>query len=310
MRLAKHGFTLVELLVVIAIIGILIALLLPAVQAARSAARRTQCVANIRQVALGLHSYHDAGGALPIGSHGCCWGTWLVPVLAFIEQKDMCEKYNYYHMYSHYFAEIPDDCMYSSPENLRVTSQRIPLFTCPSDMPQESWGVTKHNYVGNYGNTAYLQESINGEEFAGAPFEHIYPWDKKVGISFDGIHDGLSNTLLLSETVQGLEDDLRGFAWWGDGSHFTTFATPNSSVPDRLAFSSYCRNDLMGEAPCGLATTADPSRHAARSRHVGGVHASLVDGSARFFSNDIGPSVWRAMGSANGGEVNLLKSNY
>lgn len=308
MQRNKPGFTLVELLVVIAIIGILIALLLPAVQSARSAARRSQCMANIRQVAIGLHSYHDANKALPIGSLGCCWGTWLVPVLSFVEQKDLGEKYNYYHMYSHVLPSVPNDCLYNSPVNLPVTSQRIPVYTCPSDKSHESWGVTKHNYVGNYGNTAYEQASpLGGENFGGAPFEHVYHSESKLGRTFDDITDGLSSTLLLSETVQGDEGDLRGFAWWGDGSHFTTFVTPNSSIPDRVSFSEYCRSDLMPGHPCGLATSSDPSRSTARSNHVGGVHGSLVDGSARFFSNDVDPRVWRAMGSTQGGEVCTLE---
>ncbi len=85
-RRNRRGFTLIELLVVIAIIAVLIALLLPAVQAAREAARRAQCVNNLKQIALGCLNYESANGTLPPGEKGCCWGTWGVFVLPYIEQ--------------------------------------------------------------------------------------------------------------------------------------------------------------------------------------------------------------------------------
>ena len=81
----RLGFTLIELLVVIAIIAVLIALLLPAVQSAREAARRAQCTNNLKQIGLAMHNYHDQQGTLPPGVKGCCWGTWLVFVLPYIE---------------------------------------------------------------------------------------------------------------------------------------------------------------------------------------------------------------------------------
>jgi len=89
----RHGFTLVELLVVIAIIGILIALLLPAVQAAREAARRSQCTNNLKQIALAVHNYHDTYKVFPIGNWTTAYGTWLVSLLPFIEQQALADRY-------------------------------------------------------------------------------------------------------------------------------------------------------------------------------------------------------------------------
>src|SRR6187431_1964574 len=90
----RRGFTLIELLVVIAIIAVLIGLLLPAVQAAREAARRAQCVNNLKQIGLAMHNYHDQQGTLPPGTKGCCYGTWLSFILPHIEQMSMLNSYN------------------------------------------------------------------------------------------------------------------------------------------------------------------------------------------------------------------------
>lgn len=304
MRADRNGFTLVELLVVIAIIGILIALLLPTVQAAREAARRATCLSNIRQMGIALHNYHNAHNQLPPGSYDCCWGTWPLLSLDYLEQGDIAARY--------VVGVMGDlDERYSSTCNRPVTSQRIPVYQCPSDSPQATWDITKNNYVGNYGNTTYAgRQDYNGVTFGGAPFRFIsrsstrstLPW----GVPFRDVSDGLSLTLAVSETVQGRDTDLRGFTWWGDGAHFTTFATPNTSIPDRIYTMSYCKPDLMPHAPCAQSTASEPHRHSARSHHPGGVQGLMLDGSARFFTNDIDLATWRAMGTTRGGELSRV----
>ena len=140
MRSQHRGFTLVELLVVIAIIGILVALLLPAVQAAREAARRSQCLSNIRQLALAMHNFNNARKAFPelASDDFCCYGTWQVKVLPYIEEGVLGG------LYQNYSNLIPGGPGYYSEPNLStVTSKRIASLTCPSDEPNLDSGLAR-----------------------------------------------------------------------------------------------------------------------------------------------------------------------
>ena len=167
---------LVELLVVITIIGILIALLLPAVQAAREAARRMQCRNNLKQMGLAMHQYHEAFESLPVGAYSCCWGTWLVSVFPYVEQQAL---YGMFDVGGHY--DRPDGTYrYCSPRNIPVVTQQIATFLCPSDSPHLYGGfITKHNYVCNYGTTGFwsadgftttVVSSVAGVQYLGPVF--------------------------------------------------------------------------------------------------------------------------------------------
>ena len=305
---SRPGFTLVELLVVIAIIGILVALLLPAVQAAREAARRSQCINNEKQESLAILNYESARGGLPVGLYECCWGTWQIGVLPYVEESALSAGYQ------NFGGNDPAGPEYKAEPNLtNVTSRRLSLASCPSDKVSSPWpygksGLTKHNYVANYGPTGIhnnLFETdpgwdqvpvLNGVQYLGAPFEC------KKSIRLKKITDGTSNTLLLSEVIQGEGVDLRGLTWWGDAAGFSTYLSPNSSQPDVAVFASYCNkpdNDLL---PCVQQTGANPSMFAARSRHPGGVNAAMCDGSVRTVSNDIDLTIWRALSTTHGAE--------
>jgi len=298
----RRGFTLVELLVVIAIIGVLVALLLPAVQSAREAARRAQCVAQLKQVGLAMHNYEATSGRLPIGTYGCCWGTWQVSILPYIEQQAL---FDLYHM-EHKFGLPKDDARYSNALNLPVTKTRLKVLTCPSDTnPQRTanQGITYHNYVVNYGNTIYDQTTFNGVTFLGAPFFEVKSVnDQRPGVRFAEITDGLSNTIMVAETVQGQAGDLRGFSWWRGGAVFQGYQGPNSPIPDCLYAGGQCNPSNHLNPPCLVATASTPTMMASRSRHAGGVQVAFCDGSTRFVSNNVAIGVWRALCSSAGGD--------
>jgi prepilin-type N-terminal cleavage/methylation domain-containing protein len=250
----KNGFTLVELLVVIAIIGILVALLLPAIQAAREAARRSQCLNNLRQLSVAHLNYESTnGGLVPLakfwtnaeytnGYAGGHWGGWYddhgwyVPLMPYIEELDLENLGN-------------PDMPLSNPVNEFVRKAFIPLFACPSDIGLQrnewaipSWARTRSNYLVNAGNTVYGQHSVGGcpnapfptcRKFGGGPFI------PRKANRLAKITDGTANTLMMSEALVLPETP----GWGGPysdgqtalgGQVFTGFNTPNSEQPDAL----------------------------------------------------------------------------
>lgn len=291
----KRGFTLIELLVVIAIIAILIALLLPAVQQAREAARRSQCRNNLKQIGLGMQNYHDNYKCFPVGQFSCCWGTWIVGTLPYIDQEPLFKKWYARNMY-----DLPaGGYRYSDAPNRPVVSTRIPALTCPSDRPNTPIAtITSHNYAVNHGNTHYTQGTYNGVTFGGAPF--IY---QSRSASMSDLKDGTSSTLMVAEVLQGTGSDLRGFSWWGDASNFTAHYPPNTAIPDRIYTAGYCVNSPIDNLPCAVSTATDPTRFSARSRHPGGVQVVFCDGAARFLTQNIDLQLWRALSTSRGREV-------
>ena len=301
--IAKTGFTLIELLVVIAIIGVLVGLLLPAVQQAREAARRSSCSNNLRQTATAMHLYNDAINTLPPGRgpYGCCWGTWAVLVLPFMEESNAADAYVNWGGND----STNGGHRYSGGPNLTVTRRRYQTLTCPSDIPNAPLNsITSHNYAVNHGNTGYDRSTINGVSFLQAPFSVAASTTQpKKGVSLEEIVDGTSSTLMLGEVLQGAGGDLRGFIWWGDASGFSAYQAPNSSLPDRIYTAVFCNDQPEQNLPCAVSTGTAPTMFAARSRHPGGVQVATCDGSTRFISETIELDVWRGLSSSQGGEV-------
>jgi len=327
---SRRGFTLIELLVVIAIIAVLIGLLLPAVQAAREAARRAQCVNNLKQIALAMHNYHDTNGSFPPARKGCCWGTWNISILPFIEQTQIFNAWN-----SVGNNLVGPDMRYFGSQNWTVANMIISAYLCPSDRggnPNNPVTATSpdgikyeckfRNYVVNMGNTGIGQMNFPASvtpiqiPFLGAPFydmgspnididDKVYAPGRTtrnlVGIA--GITDGTSNTLAVSEVIMSQSNkDLRGFTQWGDAAGFTTNIGPNSPSPD---VHDWCDNTIKFDPPllCLGSLSGNDKFYAARSRHPGGVNTAMCDGSVRFAKNTTNIFIWRALSTTNGGEV-------
>ncbi|WP_435009190.1 DUF1559 domain-containing protein [Tundrisphaera lichenicola] len=325
----NRGFTLIELLVVIAIIAVLIALLLPAVQAAREAARRSQCINNLKQIGLGIQNYHDVTLVFPPARKGCCWGTWNTFLLPFIEQGNIYNAWNS----SGNNAGGPDgDFRYFGVANRTVANTTISTYLCPSDLGTNGnnpvtatmngvlYQCKFRNYVLNLGTTNIGQMDYPAGvtpvqiPFQGAPFYDMGSPNIDIGpqyapgrttrnvVGMASITDGTSNTMAASELIMSQSNsDLRGFTQWGDAAGFTTNIGPNSSSPD---VHDWCNNSIKFNPPLICLTLSPNDKYyAARSRHPGGVNVAMCDGSVRFIKNTVNIFVWRGLSSSNGGEV-------
>jgi prepilin-type N-terminal cleavage/methylation domain-containing protein len=318
----RSGFTLVEVLVVIAILAILIALLLPAVQSARATARRVACANKVRQISLAMLAYETAKGSLP----PMCvrWentDSWRGSAVRsnLISANRWFNDHGWYTLIgaqieeTAWYATIRFDKSFSDEVNLAPRKVKIPLYACPDDGLKENewshknWSRVRGNYVVNAGNTDYGQATKNGVAFGGAPFT------PRVGAKLSSISDGLSKTQMVSEVITTLSSE-----WWGGpisdfsislgGQTFTGWLAPNSRTPDESIRECPQPSQYNGIPGCRLTFPDEENTKravfAARSKHLGGVHASRCDGSVQFVDDSIDlVGVWRPMTTASGGDM-------
>jgi prepilin-type N-terminal cleavage/methylation domain-containing protein/prepilin-type processing-associated H-X9-DG protein len=318
--LRRPAFTLIELLVVIAVIGILIALLLPAVQKVRESANRTKCVNNLKQLGLALHNYHDVNLAFPYGmidkindtSTGfrICWAHLLLP---YIEQD------NLYHILKPQMdTTIATGAGGNGAINWTNNQTIIPAYLCPSDSANGKIlnGGGNQGFFGNYvlcaGNTAF------GDATASTQLNGMFYSLSKTRIA--DVTDGLTNTVMASELIVVPNQngdpascasggyDYRG-AYYNSisgGALFDTLYPPNEHTVGDYIWNR-CSVQQPGSsqpvAPCAGCTLINATQINARSYHPGGVNAALADGSVRFISNNIQTTTWQQLGSRSLGEV-------
>lgn len=313
----RIGFTLVELLAVIAIIGVLVGLLLPAVQQARESARRTACNNNLKQLGLALHSHVDAKKAFPVGMNNTIngWGGdaaiapygrggWFPLVLPYCEETALYDQW-----WARVSANAPQDGFLSFPGRTRVVNG----FRCASDPNNGTIGL--NGFKGNYslcgGGYAWGAANTLVDSNGNPPTGIFYPVGSKqlTGCKLKEITDGLSKTIMASEIALVLDSegtslgsgyDMRGLYW--NNGHMNTLAVtarpPNASAGDVISWG--CRSADF--APCA-ATATSGSMMTPRSRHSGGAHCLLADGSVSFVANTINTSTFQQLGTKADGEV-------
>ena len=284
----RSGFTLVELLVVIAIIGILIALLLPAVQAAREAARRSQCTNNLKQLGLALHNYHDTYGVLPpafltkyVGTTetSTCWG-WGAFILPFLEQQALVDIVQ--PGQGTLYAAITDD-----PTRRAAMQVGLAAYTCPSDIRKpngtnpsrkiNNYEIAASNYVANNSSDDYL--SADNADIGG-----VFIPDHS--IRFDDIFDGLSNTIALGERKwQYFDSQNIRYGCWAALVFGVGDKRDSGRQGDQVAVGAIKMNLDGTVQPSNMGTTRGMRNYS--SNHPGGANFVVADGSVRFVSNTI-----------------------
>jgi prepilin-type N-terminal cleavage/methylation domain-containing protein/prepilin-type processing-associated H-X9-DG protein len=317
----RPAFTLVELLVVIAIIGILVAMLLPAVQAAREAARRAQCVNNQKQLALALLNFESDYQKFPEGHMG--WNkvgnqwlahTTLLLALPYLEMKEVHARYDL-------------EKRWVDPANQDLGEPQIPMYQCPSDdsagrtyfLDDTTSGLRYHmsrsNYAVSLGTTTMFPVAATHPQWPstiGRPDHELNTdgaYRLEVGRRIQEFRDGTSHTIAGSELRAGRDDeqsfadsksDHRGLWAMGfmGGAIYLHRNTPNSSVPDGLR-GHKCDQEA---ALCDIVSFDNDEHITARSWHPGGVNAFFVDGHVQFYTDDVDLPVWQALATYQGGE--------
>jgi len=306
---SRRAFTLVELLVVIAIIGVLIALLLPAVQSAREAARRSQCNSNLKQIALALHTYEASHKSLPINNGGFSSGwtennrtrSWMQGILPFVEQQPLHEQ-------------IDVSKRYADPMNRRVGETVVPVYRCPSDSHNGKM-KRRHNIPFSWETAVTNYKAVCGSNWNWGLFRFRIATGRNAN-SLDGLNrgngiicrqrdataengrlfmtrfrdvtDGTSNTFAVGEAIP----ELCTHTWW----FWYNATTATCAIP---------LNFPLKRIP-KFADTDWPNNYSFMSRHPGGGSFAMCDASVRFISESIDLPTYRGLATISSSETVAL----
>lgn len=301
----RRGFTLVELLLVIAIIGTLIALLLPAVQAAREAARRSACTNNLKQIGLALHSHHDARKRFPPGAR---WGrhappdkrkrhgSALVHLLPYLEQQNVYDAFD--------FTKRSIDAAVYPGTNRLIGSTRIDVYLCPSDEHEGTVdGVAPHNYAASNGPTeVYDNPNCSCDHpwksLQMAPIDDLDDYAgpfTRIGLATRAaqVSDGLSKTIFFGEVRVGCSVHAQvGWAKTNNGNGYATTLIPiNLDTCDPNAVDP-CHRPCTWNTDVGF-----------KSAHPGGANFLAGDGSVRLVGEGVDHPTYQRLGAKADGEV-------
>ena len=342
----ESGFTVVELLVVITIISMLMALLLPAVMSSRNSARKLQCMNNLRNVAVAMLSDTEAKSSFPSGGcfgiDGTCYFSWVVPLLPYLERRDIAEQWDY-------------EKAWDDPENMKLGSLHLPILACPNDVTalpgQGSLSYVVNSGIGwttdrrgkdcpmafhrtlpmgmmepldlnGNGVTCPTDPSDDGTSSDRAVMFQMglifaENWPYKCGVvrhhTPDTVLDGLSNTVMLSENVRAGYDPYFRSNWSTPFPRFNSFimsgyVCQNSDCSAGNVDYRYAndRSDAAHRCEAINGNYDEPEGQApfASSYHLGGVHVAFCDGHLQFMSEDIEGTVYAAMLSPQGTLIN------
>lgn len=325
----RRGFTLIELLVVIAIIAILIALLLPAVQQAREASRRSACKNNLKQIGLAIQNYHDVHKCFPLGSSGLFTNArvipnWRLAIFPQLDQANMFNRLDFSNVNRNFTSELITSTDFTNADIL--SNYVVPVYVCPSStlVPTANTGPTLSATLGENKNNRNLQipmyVGIAGANYGGVGHHNntayggivtnngAFRYNETTRIR--DLADGTSNTLMVAEQsgLVGTRDGRSGY-WggWG-GANFAVKIPSTGAIATgativwgvgltNMHFAINTKNESLvslsgGAGPHGTSTIMN-------SFHTGGMHGLLADGSVRFISENIDVDTYRRLGSCN-----------
>jgi prepilin-type N-terminal cleavage/methylation domain-containing protein/prepilin-type processing-associated H-X9-DG protein len=339
-RRERHpaAFTLVELLVVIAIIGILVALLLPAIQAAREAARRSQCLNNLKQLSLGCLNHESAQKRLPAGfttmdpPNTDVHHTWASYILPYLEEATLFGTIDF--SIPSWMAWLNEGGVHRKPKKATWLWTQLDIHLCPSDQPRDihtgvAIAFAHASYLGNEG---WASPWPQGESEIEArmriralkitskndparsvdprgPFQKVFN-SQNEGLGLKAITDGTSSTVMLGEVRQYEGEDSRGLIYLASCLYDQKY-TPNTPALDEMEFCTDIGpgDDKTGRinpsAPCSSERGVYPrwTSQVARSQHPGGVNVSFCDGHTTFVPDSVDLSVWRRLSTRAGEET-------